>query len=115
MELSGLWSSYTGRDNLPPHCTESAEEGGEGTCPKPDGSGVEMELQPPHSVGGADSPHGPGAACPAACMPRAAATLVLEPFSTSCHARCLLAHNGILFLLLLWYLLYIVAAPQRLL
>lgn len=56
MELSGLWSSYTGRDNLPPHCTESAKEGGEGTCPKPDGSGVEMELQPPHSVGGADSP-----------------------------------------------------------
>lgn len=51
----------------------------------------------------------------AACMPRAAGTLVLEPFSTSCRARCLLAHNRVLFLLLLWCLLYIDAAPQRLL
>lgn len=57
MELSGLWSSYTGRDNLPPHCTESAKEGGEGTCPKPDGSGVEMELQPPPFCGGSRLTH----------------------------------------------------------
>lgn len=76
----------------------------------------------PHPVGGPGLPTwargsqqwaSAGPRLPA--LPRAAGMVVLEPFSTSCRARCLLAHNGILFLLLLCYLLYIDAAPQRLL
>lgn len=81
-------------------------EGGEGTCPKPEAGREETrasceETRRAHPSWRAATTGTLvfGSLCRIPLLAREG----LRPFSTSCRARCPLARDGILFLLLLWY------------
>lgn len=58
MELNGLWSNYTGRDNLPPCCTEAAKDVRvvKGRAQSQMAAERRWSRSLPHSMGGAGSP-----------------------------------------------------------